>query len=200
MTQTQTQDLSAGVTTTGQGAATAVPDVVVVELGAEATGDDVQVALDAADAGLRAAREALLAAGVAHDDLRTAQTSTWTQQSQQPDGGSSLSVTARLTLRVTVRDVPSSGELVRAALGAAGPVARLDSMRFAVSAPGPLAVAAREEAFADARTKAEQYASLAGRALGAVVEVSEQGSGLAPARACCRPRRRPTTRWPWTLA
>ncbi len=180
MTQTQTQDLSAGVTTTGQGAATAVPDVVVVELGAEASGDDVQVALDAANEGVRAARAALLAGGVADEDLRTAQTSTWTQQSEQPDGATSLRVTARLTLRVTVRDVAASGELVRAALGAAGPVARLDAMRFAVSAPGPLAVAAREEAFADARAKAEQYAALAGRKLGAVVEVDEQGGGSAP--------------------
>ena len=125
-------------------------------------------------------RAALLAGGVAEEDLRTAQTSTWTQQSQQPDGATSLRVTARLTLRVTVRDVAVSGELVRAALGAAGPVARLDSMRFAVSAPGPLAVAAREEAFADARTRAEQYAALARRRLGAVGVVTEQGGGFAP--------------------
>lgn len=180
MTQTQPQDLLAGVTTIGQGAASAVPDVVVVELGAEATGDDVQVALDAANAGVRAAREALLAGGVAAQDLRTAQTSTWTQQLQGPDGATSLSVTARLTLRVTVRDVLASGELVRVALGAAGPVARLDSMRPAVGDPGPLAVAARQEAFADARTKAEQYARLAGRELGEVVEVSEQSGGFAP--------------------
>ncbi|RXR26852.1 DUF541 domain-containing protein [Oerskovia turbata] len=173
-------DPLAGVTTTGQGAASAVPDVVVVELGAEASGADVQVALDAANAGVRAAREALLAGGVAAADLRTAQTSTWTQSSQQPDGAATLSVTARLTLRVTVRDVLASGELVRAALGAAGPVARLDSMRFAVSDPAPLAVAAREGAFADARARAVQYAALAGRTLGPVVEVSEQGGGSAP--------------------
>lgn len=174
-----TQDLSGGVTTTGQGAATAVPDVVVVELGAEASGDDVQVALDAANAGVHAAREALLSGGVAPGDLRTSQTSTWTQPSTGPDGATTL-VTARLALRVTVRDVEASGELVRAALGAAGPVARLDSMRFAVSDPGPLAAAARAEAFADARARAEQYAALAGRALGQVVEVSEQGGGFAP--------------------
>ena len=173
-----TQDLSGGVTTTGQGAASAVPDVVVVELGAEASGADVQVALDAANAGVRAAREALLTGGVAPEDLRTAQTSTWTQHG--PDGVATSAVTARLSLRVTVRDLTASGGLVRAALGAAGPVARLDSMRLAVSDPGPLAVRAREEAFADARSKAEQYAVLAGRGLGAVVEVSEQGGGFAP--------------------
>ncbi|TGJ97858.1 SIMPL domain-containing protein, partial [Actinotalea fermentans ATCC 43279 = JCM 9966 = DSM 3133] len=42
------------------------------------------------------------------------------------------------------------------------------------------AVAAREGAFADARARAVQYAALAGRTLGPVVEVSEQGGGSAP--------------------
>jgi uncharacterized protein len=171
-------DPSAGVTTTGRGAAVAEPDVVVVDLGAEASATDVQAALDAAGTGLAAAREALLAGGVASADLRTTHTSTWTQPA--PDAGAPDRVTARLTLRATVRDVAVAGSLVRTALGAAGPAARLDTMGFAVSDPGPLAARAREEAFADARAKAAQFAELAGRGLGAVVEVSEQGPGAVP--------------------
>ncbi|MGO1205225.1 SIMPL domain-containing protein, partial [Cellulosimicrobium funkei] len=60
-----------GVTTTGQGAVTATPDVAVVELGAEASAPGVQDALDRANAGLAAARDALVAHGVAPSDLRT---------------------------------------------------------------------------------------------------------------------------------
>ncbi|MFH6690930.1 SIMPL domain-containing protein, partial [Cellulosimicrobium funkei] len=89
-----------GVTTTGQGAVTATPDVAVVELGAEASAPGVQDALDRANAGLAAARDALVAHGVAPSDLRTSQTSTWTEQRE--DGPRT---TARLTLRVTLRDV-----------------------------------------------------------------------------------------------
>lgn len=166
---------TSGVTTTGQGAASAVPDVAVVELGTEASAPGVQDALDRANAGLAAARDALLAAGVAAADVRTAQTSTWTEQ--RDDGPRT---TARLTLRATVRDVAACGEVVRAALDAAGPVARLDSTSLAVGDPGPLAVAAREAAFEDARARAEQYARLAGRSLGPVVEVREEPGGPAP--------------------
>ncbi|MFI2570377.1 SIMPL domain-containing protein [Cellulosimicrobium funkei] len=164
-----------GVTTTGQGAVTATPDVAVVELGAEATAPGVQDALDRANAGLAAARDALVAHGVAPSDLRTSQTSTWTEQRE--DGPRT---TARLTLRATLRDVGASGEVVRAALDAAGPVGRLDSTSLAVGDPGPLAAGAREAAFADARARAEQYARLAGRSLGPVVEIREDDGAPAP--------------------
>ena len=166
---------TSGVTTTGQGAVTAAPDVAVVELGAEASAPGVQDALDRANAGLVAARDALVAAGVAAADVRTSQTSTWTEQRE--DGPRT---TARLTLRATVRDVAACGEIVRAALDAAGPVARLDSTSLAVGDPGPLAVAARDAAFADARSRADQYARLAGRSLGPVVEVREDSGGPGP--------------------
>jgi len=166
---------TSGVTTTGQGAVTAAPDVAVVELGAEASAPGVQDALDRANAGLAAARDALVAAGVAPEDVRTSQTSTWTEQRE--DGPRT---TARLTLRATVRDVAACGEVVRAALDAAGPVARLDSTSLAVGDPAPLAVAARDAAFADARSRAEQYARLAGRSLGPVVEIREDVGGPGP--------------------
>ncbi|KAJ8137769.1 hypothetical protein OY671_009018, partial [Metschnikowia pulcherrima] len=97
-----------GVTTTGQGAVTATPDVAVVELGAEASAPGVQDALDRANAGLAAARDALVAHGVAPSDSRTSQTSTWTEQRE--DGPRT---TARLTSRATSRDVGASGEVVR---------------------------------------------------------------------------------------
>ncbi|WP_171468278.1 SIMPL domain-containing protein [Cellulosimicrobium sp. 72-3] len=164
-----------GVTTTGQGAVTATPDVAVVELGAEASAPGVQDALDRANAGLAAARDALVAHGVAPSDLRTSQTSTWTEQRE--DGPRT---TARLTLRATLRDVGASGEVVRAALDAAGPTGRLDSTSLAVGDPAPLAAAAREAAFADARARAKQYARLAGRSLGPVVEIREDDGAPGP--------------------
>ncbi len=46
--------------------------------------------------------------------------------------------------------------------------------------PAPLAAAAREAAFADARARAEQYARLAGRSLGPVVEIREDDGAPGP--------------------
>lgn len=168
---------SEGITVTGSGSAEAVPDVVDVELGAEATAPDVQQALDAAAVGLDAARSALAEHGVAPADLQTAQTSTWTENRE---GGVQVT-TARLSLRARVRDVTSAGECVRAALAAAGAVARLESMHLAVGDTDTLVRAAREAAFHDARATAEQLAALAGRSLGRVVDVHDgSGAGGGP--------------------
>lgn len=170
---------SEGITVTGTGIAAAVPDVVDVELGAEATAPDVQQALDTAAAGLDSARSALADHGVAAADLQTAQTSTWTENRE---GGAQVT-TARLTLRARVRDVDAAGECVRAALAAAGPVARLESMHVAVGDTEVLVRAAREAAFRDAHAVAEQLAALAGRRLGRVVDVLDgapAGGGPRP--------------------
>ena len=67
-----------GITVTGSGVVEAVPDVVQIELGAQATAADVQQAIDAAAAGLAAARASLLTSAWATVDLGTAQSSTWT--------------------------------------------------------------------------------------------------------------------------
>jgi uncharacterized protein YggE len=178
------------VTVTGAGTASGVPDVVVAELGAEAAGPDVQAALDAATAGLAALRASLAAAGVDAADVRTSQTSTWTDRAAPaapPAGGRAVPeaepasrTTARTTLHVVLRDVEGAGAVVRDALAAAGPVARLESLSTALSDVAPLAEQAREAAFADARARAEQYARLAGRSLGDVLEVREDGAAGSP--------------------
>jgi len=171
-----------GVTVTGSGSASGVPDVVVAELGAEAVAPDVQAALDGATSGLAALRASLASAGVPDGDVRTAQTSTWTER-PTPGGADDAPsrTTARATLRVVLRDVDGAGAVVRDALVAAGPVARLESLTTALSDVGPLAEQAREAAFADARARAEQYARLAGKALGDVLDVREDGGPGAPA-------------------
>ena len=158
---------------TGTGTAAAVPDVVDGELGAEASAADVQQALDAAAAGLDAARSALADHGVAAADVQTTQTSTWTERR---DGGEQVT-TARLSLRARVRDVATAGECVRTALAAAGPVARLESMHVAFGDTDTLVRSAREAAFHDARATAEQLAALAGRTLGPVVDVLDGAGG-----------------------
>ena len=175
-----------GVLVTGYGAVEVRPDLVLVELGAQAEAPDVQDAVREASAGLGRAREVLLASGVAASDLRTTTTSTWVEHG--PDGAGPARSVARLGVRARLRgsvlgDLDEAGALVQEALAAAGSVARLDSTRFAISDPAAAAAAAREAAFADARVKAEQLASLAGRSLGQVASVTEGNEpGHGPSR------------------
>lgn len=171
-----------GVLVSGVGAVEARPDLVLVELGAQAEADDVQSAVREASEGLARARAALLDAGVAASDLRTTTTSTWVEHG--PDGAGPARSVARLGLRARIREsvvgeLEQAGSLVQAALAAAGSVARLDSTRFALADPRSLAAQARAAAFADAREKAEQLARLAGRELGVAASVVE-GNREAP--------------------
>ncbi|NLF05960.1 MAG: SIMPL domain-containing protein [Actinomycetales bacterium] len=119
-------------------------------------------------------------------DLRTTTTATWVEHG--PDGTGPARFVARLGVRARLRgavlgDLDDAGSLVEQALAAAGPVARLDSTRFAIDDPAHAAAQAREAAFADALSKAEQLARLAGRELGPVAAVVDVGGpSHAPVR------------------
>lgn len=162
-----------GVVTVGRGQVPVRPDLVRATLGAQGAASDVGAALATATAALTAMRAALLAAGVAPDDVRTGRTQTWTSEPDQVSGTGERAH-AHLGLDVTLRDVATAGDQVAAALGAAGDAARLDRLELALADPSAASVRAREAAFHDARAKATQLASLAGRALGEVASIADE--------------------------
>lgn len=175
---------TAGITVTGTAAVQVTPDVVTAVLGAHVRAPEVQQAFDRAGEALTALRGALVAGGCTESDLRTEATNVWREEAREGQPGA---VVVRLTLRAVIREVATAGERVRRALAAAGEAAQMDSLTFGVSDPAAAAREAREAAFDDARATAEQYAALAGRALGAVVEVVDDG-GAAPAPRPLRAR------------
>lgn len=164
-----------GVTVRGVGSAAAEPDVVVVDLGAEARAADVGAALAEATGALARMRSALTAAGVDDRAVRTSSTSTWTETTEQ----GSVRVVGRLGLLVTLPDVGAAGSTIGAALEAGGPAAWLGGLRLVVSDPSEAAAAAREAAYDDAAAKAAHLAHLAGRSLGDVVWIREDEAGGA---------------------
>ncbi len=169
-----------GVTVSGSASVQVTPDVATAVLGAHVRAGDVQDALARAGEALGALRASLLRDGCAESDLRTEATNVWRDDGAGFRGADAApSVTVRLTLRAVLRDVTTAGGIVQRALAAAGDAAQLDSLGFAVTDRGAATRQAREAAFADARATAEQYASLAGRPLGVVVEV-EDGGGPPP--------------------
>jgi uncharacterized protein len=167
----------AGVTVVGTGRAGAPPDVIRIDLAAEASAVAVQSALADATAGLASMRETLTSAGVQATDLRTTDTSVHVDHGS---GGRPQGYVARLGLSATVRDVGAAGTVVQEALARGGETARLSGLTFSHSDPSGLLAAAREAAFADATAKAETYAALSGRALGEVSAVEETGGGAVP--------------------
>jgi uncharacterized protein YggE len=155
---TDSDDLD-GVIVVGAGTAAAPPDIVRIDLAAEAIADTVREALNDATVGLARVRSTLL--DVDHG----------------PRGEGPQRFVARLGLSATVRDVGSAGSIVQNAFDEAGETARLSGLYFEHSDPSGLLSAAREAAFGDALAKARQFAELAGRELGAVASMDDTTGG-----------------------
>jgi len=72
-----------------------------------------------------------------------------------------------------IRDIDKAGAIINAIAEAGGDFARIDSVSFSLDDPSAYYGEAREKAMADAKTKAEQLADLAGVKLGKPTYISE---------------------------
>jgi uncharacterized protein YggE len=159
------------------------PDLVLAQLGAEVTAPSVRAALERCSVALAAMAAELRSRGVAGDDLATAGASVYAAHDHT---GSARGWTAAQQLTARLHDPSQAGELISAALSAAGDAARMHGVSLAVADDSPARARARDLAFADAQAVAAQYARLAGRELGAVRAVREcaaEPGGRAYAKA-----------------
>ena len=163
----------ATVTVAGTGSASAVPDTAVLELGIETRGSTPAEALDGCRLALDQVQAALNAEGVEparratgglelHED--------W--ESTQPGKGPvRYLANARLTVRLA--QPARAGQVAAAAVAVGGDAARVHGLELVVGDPAAVAAAARDAAWRDDLARAEQYARLAGAALGPVLEIRE---------------------------
>ncbi|MEH0548339.1 SIMPL domain-containing protein [Streptomyces sp. B21-105] len=185
---------AATVTVTGEGSASAEPDLAVVGTGVEATAKTSQAAMDAQTGAAAALLAAVRAQGVADRDIRTENVSLHPVYDYTGGASRLTGYQAAQSFAVTVRQVSKTGAVLQAITDAAGDAARIGSVVFDVSDAAPLQARAREAAHADARAKAEQYARLSGRALGRLISLSEDASSTPRPRP--RPGTRPAPAWP----
>lgn len=169
-----------GVEVSGVGAASAVPDVVRLDVAVHCEAPDVAAAL--VDAGARAAAVAQAARdhGVEPSDVQT--TGAGVRPRHDREGVEVLGYAAHQSLRLAVRDPARLGPLVEAFAGVAGNALTVDRITLEVSDPEPVRAQARRAAFEDARAKAEEYAALAGRTLGKVTALTDVVQGGAQPR------------------
>lgn len=168
------------VAVTGSGRVAAVPDVMALQVGVAVVEPDVSTAMERAGASMRAVIDALVAAGIARADLATAQLSVRPQHRSGDDPGiSGYEVTNMLT--AVVRSLDTAGEVLAAATRAGGDDLRVHGVSLTVDDPAASLAAARDAAFADAHSRAEQFARLAGTRLGATLSIREGTAGAGPA-------------------
>jgi len=160
------------VTVLGSGTAEAAPDLIVATFGSEARAGTVAEALDGSVRALTEVIAALRAGGVGDSDLATGSASIWPIEDQQ---GRVTGYRASQQLTARLRDLARAGALAGEAIAAGGDAARLHGLAFELSDGREVRERARAEAWQDARAKAGQLAALAGRTLGRVVRVREDG-------------------------
>lgn len=165
------------VRVTGFGEAAAPPDIAVVQVGAECVARHAPEALGEASTVIARMRDVAIEAGVAPGDLATSATQLWPDHDRE---GRPSGYRASITLTVRMRDLMAASELVPALVAAGGDAGRLHSTTLEHSDPAALAATARDNAFADARARAEQYAALAGAVLGDVLGIDEAATTGGP--------------------
>lgn len=172
-------DQTRSITVVGSGKVTGTPDTLKADIGIEAEGADVSSALNEANAKVKKVTDAVVAAGVERKDVQTQTVSLSPQYSSPTPGGTSQisGYQATNSLRITIRDLSKASAILAAAPTAGGNNTRISNVSFSIDDDSDLIRQAREAAFNDARSRAGQYADLAGDSLGKVLTITEATSG-----------------------
>jgi hypothetical protein len=162
------------ISVSGEGEATAAPDTAYVDLGIDATGDNLDQVLADANQTMTAVTEAVKALGIDEKDIQTTSFNVWTEEiynreTGEPTGQIVYHVQNMITIKV--REITQAGEVIGAGLDAGA--TEVNSLRFGIEDTSALEAEARTAAAQEARDKAEQLAEALGVEVGELVNVSE---------------------------
>ena len=168
-----TDGLGEGITVTGTGQVKGTPDTLTVSIGVTTKRPSVDAAVNDNAATTTAVTAALTAKGVADKDVQTQNYSvqpsfTFANNKQVPDG-----YLVNNTVTVKIHDIKGAGGIIDAATAAGGNDATVQGVSFSLEDNKALLTQARDEAYADAKAKADQFGQLSGRGLGDAQAISE---------------------------
>jgi len=167
------------ITIEGRGEVSAAPDTAYVTSGVTSQGATAREALDANSAAMAELIETLKAAGIESRDIQTSGFSVnpnYVYTDQRDANGYTLpprinGYVVTNSVSVRVRELPALGRVLDQAVTVGANT--INGVTFAVADPTALLDDARRKAFADARRKAELYATAAGESLDDLVSVTE---------------------------
>lgn len=161
------------------GTSEARPDMATINLGVTTEGQTAAAALAENARRMTTLNAALRRAGIAERDIQTSNVSVYPQQQyvegQQPR---ITGYQANNSVTVKVRNINNTGRVIDAAVGAGGNA--VNGVSFSHSDPDAQLDIARRAAIAEARRRAELYASALGLHVNRIVSVSEGGGYVPP--------------------
>lgn len=167
---------SGGITVTGTGSVTTVPDRAAFSFGVHTQAATASGALATNGVAMRKVIAALKTAGVAEADIQTQQVSLQPRTSQ--DGATIVGYAADNSVSAQVKQIDAAGAVIDAAVGAGANTVSGPSLVRSDSTA--LYRQALKSAVADAKAKAEALAAAGGVTLGRVTAIVEGGSGPPP--------------------
>jgi uncharacterized protein YggE len=165
---------SPGITVTGTAQVAGKPDTLRLDLGVQTRGATVGKALDAANSLTARVQSSLRRNGVAAKDIQTSNLQVQPEYSYPTNGSPTIQgYTVNEGVSATLRNLGKAGNAISAAVDSGGNAVQVNGISLDLDDNGKLLTAARDQAVANARTKAEQYAKASGRGLGSVVSITE---------------------------
>ena len=166
--------VSQGITVQATGVADVVPDAVQVSLSVSVVAEANDVALSQVAATAEVVRTTLEQLGIDAADIATQSVSVNPEYSYtEAEGQKIVGYRASQTFDVLVRDASAAGAVVDALVAAGGANLSINATYPVVNDSTAAAQAARDDAVAKARAKAEEYAKLLDVELGDLVFLTE---------------------------
>jgi uncharacterized protein YggE len=172
-------DTSGRITVSGEGSVAVVPDMALITVGAAAEAETAKAAMDQTSGITAAILDRLTEAGVAERDMQTSDLSlnpVWSHRASSETRPTIDGYEASNRVTVRVRDLTALGTILDAVLSDGANT--LGGVQFLVADPAPALNEARVKAVADARARAELFATAAGVTLGSLVSLTEGGASM----------------------
>lgn len=171
-----------GITVSGEGKVSVVPDTATLNLGVEAEDTTVTAAQNQAATAMEMVMEALTENGVAEEDIQIQYFNIYRVTRWDDETWQEIVIGYRVTNTVSVklRDMDSIASVIDAVVDAGGDLTRVNGISFSVEDPSIYYEEARVEAMADAQARAEALAELGKVKLGKPIHISENSYQPGP--------------------
>jgi uncharacterized protein YggE len=167
------------ITVVGSGSVSGVPDTAEVTAGVVTQAATASQAMSQNSATMEKVLKALTALGIADRDIHTTNVSIVPQrastQPSRPAPSPVIGYEVTNQVRVRVRNLSSLGRLLDTLVSQGANA--LGGIGFSIADPAPLLEQARSKAIADARQKAQVYATAAGVKVGRVIFIRDTSAG-----------------------
>ena len=167
------------ITVVGSGSVSGAPDTAEVTAGVVTQAATASQAMSQNSATMEKVLKALTALGIADRDIHTTNVSIVPQrastQPSRPAPSPVIGYEVTNQVRVRVRNLSSLGRLLDTLVGQGANA--LGGIGFSIADPAPLLEQARSKAIADARQKAQVYATAAGVKVGRVIFIRDTSAG-----------------------